>query len=245
MIHIQCPKCNKRLAVKESQTGVVGVCPACKCKFRIPAAETDDKDDDRSSPDEDDEKERLPARKQRRDDGDDDDEDRRPVRRRRRDDDDRSPDDDDEERRPSRKRNKKRRRKSASGSSGGLNAAMIALICMGGVGLIIVATSFVWPVVAIIPLGLGWLLSFVGGIWFLSIAFQESAVSGLLCLYVPYYSLFYLATHFQDTKRPFFVQLVGIVLAMGGGCAGGFSLGGPTRPTRYRIEIPSRAGWFV
>jgi phage FluMu protein Com len=35
MIHIQCPNCNKKLAVKESQAGVIGVCPACKSKFRV------------------------------------------------------------------------------------------------------------------------------------------------------------------------------------------------------------------
>jgi hypothetical protein len=42
---------------------------------------------------------------------------------------------------------------------------------------------------------------------------------------VPFYSLYYLITHFEETKRPFFVQLAGMGLAMLGGCLAGIAAG--------------------
>lgn len=46
------------------------------------------------------------------------------------------------------------------------------------------------------------LMSAAGGLWLLSIAFADSVVQGLLCMFVPMglYSLFYVATHWEETK---------------------------------------------
>jgi hypothetical protein len=65
-----------------------------------------------------------------------------------------------------------------------------------------------------VPLVIGWLIALAGGLWFLGVAFNDSAGRGLLCLIIPLYSLVYLISHWEDTKRPFFTQLVGTGMAM-------------------------------
>lgn len=42
MIRIQCPGCEKLLRVDDSRAGLVGACPACKQKFRIPGRRADE-----------------------------------------------------------------------------------------------------------------------------------------------------------------------------------------------------------
>ena len=74
-------------------------------------------------------------------------------------------------------------------------------------------------------MGLGFLLSIVGGIWFLMVAFQDDVMQGILCWFVPFYSLFYLATHWEEEKMPFFTQLAGLALMMFGSCAVGVGAG--------------------
>jgi HEAT repeat protein len=55
-------------------------------------------------------------------------------------------------------------------------------------------------------------LSFWGGIWMLVVAFQEDATQGILCLFVPFYSLYYLVTRFGDCYRPFTVQMSALLV---------------------------------
>jgi hypothetical protein len=100
----------------------------------------------------------------------------------------------------------------------GLIAAGVFVVLSAGVALI-------WPPAAFVPIALGWILAMGGGLWFLIVAFQDSALEGLLCFLVPFYSLYYLITHFEETKRPFFVQLAGMGLAMLGGCLAGIAAG--------------------
>jgi hypothetical protein len=122
-----------------------------------------------------------------------------------------------------------------------LDGLTVSLIGVGVVGLFFVGLSLAWPPVAILPLAVGWLLSLAGGIWFLVVAFQDSPVAGLLCLCVPFYSLFYLVTHFEETKRPFFVNLTGAVLATVASCAGGGIPGGRAGPSpRFGAGNPAR-----
>ncbi|WP_143392868.1 hypothetical protein [Fimbriiglobus ruber] len=52
--------------------------------------------------------------------------------------------------------------------------------------------------------------------------FQDSAAQGLLCMFVPFYGLFYVLSHFEECKRPFFLQLgavgiLGVTIVLGGG----------------------------
>ena len=57
---------------------------------------------------------------------------------------------------------------------------------------------------------LGYIVMAVGGIWILVLAFQDSVLWGILCLCVPLASLVFVATHFEDTKKPFFIWLAGL-----------------------------------
>ncbi len=51
----------------------------------------------------------------------------------------------------------------------------------------------------------------IGGIWFLVVAFQESVLWGLGCLFVPFVSLIFLIMHWDKAGKPFLIQLAGIV----------------------------------
>lgn len=132
MIHFRCPKCNKRLGVNESQAGKVGVCPECKGKFRVPGVWTVDEFTALAR------KESQPSQK--------DDVPPPPMRKRRRDeeDDDLPSEDDEEERKPARKRKKKRRKKGL-GLLKRLDFYWASLIVLGGISLLSLALSPIWP----------------------------------------------------------------------------------------------------
>jgi hypothetical protein len=127
--------------------------------------------------------------------------------------------DEDEDEPPRRRRPRKRRKKSSR--SGGMSSALTMLLIFAGIGLATCLPAIFLPPLMLLPIIVGWLVSFVGGIWFLIIAFQDDAMQGILCLFVPFYSLYYLITHFDEEKTAFFMQLAGIALVMAGSCAGG------------------------
>jgi hypothetical protein len=81
------------------------------------------------------------------------------------------------------------------------------------------------PSLAIVPIILGGFMAGAGGIMFLIVAFKDDAMQGILCWFVPFYSLYYLITHFEEEKIPFFLQVAGFVMMMIGGCAGGVGEG--------------------
>ena len=60
----------------------------------------------------------------------------------------------------------------------------------------------------------GSVIAFIGGILFLIAAFRESIIWGLLCLCFSPVSLVFLILHWQQAKKPFFVELVGFGLCM-------------------------------
>lgn len=62
---------------------------------------------------------------------------------------------------------------------------------------------------SLILIALGWILSIVGGIWFLIKVFDDSIGWGIGCILLPFLSLVYLIMNFSDVKNPFFVQLAG------------------------------------
>lgn len=59
---------------------------------------------------------------------------------------------------------------------------------------------------------IGLLIFVIGGFMFLVAAFQESALWGLACLFVPIVQLFFLIVHWQEAKKGFGLQLVGIII---------------------------------
>lgn len=59
---------------------------------------------------------------------------------------------------------------------------------------------------------LGMILGVVGGIWLLVVAFKESVWWGLGSLLLPFVSLIFVIMHWQVSKKPFLISLVGGVL---------------------------------
>ena len=56
---------------------------------------------------------------------------------------------------------------------------------------------------------LGYIIMILGSILFLIAAFSESIFWGIGCLFVPFVGLFFLLSHWEEAKTPFFIQLAG------------------------------------
>jgi FtsH-binding integral membrane protein len=68
----------------------------------------------------------------------------------------------------------------------------------------------------LILLGSALVLMLIGGIWFLVAAFSESILWGLACLFIPLVQLFFLIVHWNSAKKPFGLQLLGLVAVVAG-----------------------------
>jgi uncharacterized membrane protein len=62
----------------------------------------------------------------------------------------------------------------------------------------------------------GLIIAVVGAILFLVAAFRESVLWGIGCLLIGPVSLIFLILHWDDAKRPFGIELLGIALAFVG-----------------------------
>lgn len=69
-------------------------------------------------------------------------------------------------------------------------------------GLMLVDPAF-GAMAMLAALAVSFLLALAGGFWLIGIAFGDSVVQGLLCWFVPFYGLFYVATHWEETKVAF------------------------------------------
>jgi hypothetical protein len=104
---------------------------------------------------------------------------------------------------------------------------LLILLGGGGLGLILILLGLIVPAFGYLAMAVGYMMSIVGGVWFLIIAFQDDVMSGILCLICGIYSLYYLVTHFEEEKQPFFLQLVGMGIIIGSGVTGAAHLLGP------------------
>ena len=68
-------------------------------------------------------------------------------------------------------------------------------------------------------LGVG--IYLVGLIWIIIIPFRESAKYGLLCLFMPFYFLYYLVSRWGEMRRPLILIIVGLVAAFLGSMVAG------------------------
>lgn len=77
--------------------------------------------------------------------------------------------------------------------------------------------------IAIVLILLGFLLSLIGGIWGIVLAFQDSTTWGLLYLFVPFASLVFIIKKWGNpaVKKSFFLGLLGVAIAMLGAFLGG------------------------
>jgi hypothetical protein len=64
---------------------------------------------------------------------------------------------------------------------------------------------------------LGLVVALVGAIWLIVLAFQKSVLWGLGSLFVPFVSLIFAVMNWDVAKRPFLIQVAGVVLLVIGG----------------------------
>ena len=63
-----------------------------------------------------------------------------------------------------------------------------------------------------ILIGLGLLLTVIGGVWGIVVAFRRSVLWGLCYLFVPFAALVFIAVAWADAKKAFLVNLAGVLL---------------------------------
>lgn len=66
-------------------------------------------------------------------------------------------------------------------------------------------------IIGLILFVIGGIASLVTGIWFLVVAFRQSVLWGLGCMFVPFVPLVFLIVHWQEAKRPFLWSLAALV----------------------------------
>jgi len=63
---------------------------------------------------------------------------------------------------------------------------------------------------------LGSLIAFVGGLWLLVVIFQESILWGIRSILLPLVPLIFVILHWDVSKKPLLIQVVGGVIAIVG-----------------------------
>jgi hypothetical protein len=89
--------------------------------------------------------------------------------------------------------------------------------------------------VAIIAAVIGGIVLGVGWIWFAVTAFRESTLQGLLCLFVPFYAIYYAIKRWSDVKKFFFIYLVGVIIIIVGLAGSCTQLLGEVEPVLSRF----------
>lgn len=66
---------------------------------------------------------------------------------------------------------------------------------------------------ALILMICGMIITLIGAIWVIVIAFQEDFPTGLACIFIPFYTFLYTIKHYRTkTGKPLLVELLGSVL---------------------------------
>lgn len=140
--------------------------------------------------------------------------------------------DDFEDDRPRKRR--RRRREDGERSSGtlipGLDNFVMFLLGLGLLWLVLGGVAMAVPPLAFVLYGVGLLVQIAGSIWFLVVAFKDEVMHGVLCLLCGLYMLYYLATHFDETWRPFALIVIGTVMSVTASIIGGFAAQGMMGP---------------
>jgi hypothetical protein len=69
----------------------------------------------------------------------------------------------------------------------------------------------------------GIVLSLIGGIWILVLAFRKSILWGLLCLFISPIAIVFAIQNWAIAKRPFLIEIAGVVLLILGAIVQGMA----------------------
>lgn len=98
----------------------------------------------------------------------------------------------------------------------GISNFAALLMVVASLWLLVGVIALLQPRLAFLPIGLGGLVAAAGLLWLLTVAFHEDAVTGILCLVLPLYALYFLYRSPSEAGRPFLLTLVGgLILASG------------------------------
>src|SRR5262249_14387544 len=116
-------------------------------------------------------------------------------------------DEDDEDDEPQPRKRRRKRRKSSLGLEGA--AGLLLLLAPVVIWGLLVAIGFVVPKIAYLAMWFAVAVVILGRLWFLGVAFNEDQMQGTLCIWVPFYDIVFLVSHFEDAWKPFVLGWVG------------------------------------
>ncbi len=200
MFTTNCPKCDKLFRLDDKLRGRTALCPICRTKFTLPSEEILEVEEFEEIVDD-----AITATK--------------PVPRPR------TPvrsgpppafhEDDIEEFPRKKKKKKKKRRRGLSFLSGPMSFQKILSI-LGTVWLVTLVPGIVFGPLLLIHILVGAILLFVSNIMIIYVAFNEDLACGLMLLFVPFYSLYYIITRFDEVAESLLLMAIGFGFVMGG-----------------------------
>jgi hypothetical protein len=238
MIRVQCPKCDKKLALDDSKAGGVGACPACGQRFRVPGTrsqtpDTPNADKVRASgPSRQADAKKSVTAKQRpaakqtapqqpparpKEPWEEEDSSPYAVRE--------EPESDDRPKveygidKDYEKKVERKQREEEQKETRGFIALIFLMI-------------FVWILMGVMPfimielmwvsLSMGLLLTSIGGIMMTTAAFHEG--KGLLMIFVPFYGFYFLIMYWKEARNGFCIWLIGFFICVTALVTGGFKM---------------------
>jgi hypothetical protein len=230
MIRLQCPKCETRLGVDDSKAGGVAVCPDCGQKFRIPGkppASASKPNPAKTTPPP--RKQAAPAKQAAAKPAPPPSRPKEPW-----EEEDSSPYavqeieelgddalkveygvDKDYEKKVERKRKEEEQQE--------FRTFLGTVVLLVVVGVVVCLLPLIMADLIYVPLGLGNIISFIGGVWMLSLAFKEDIVTFLLVFFVPFYHIYFAIKHWHDARLALVCMYLGSFIATAGLLTGGYS----------------------
>ncbi len=203
MIQFLCPGCQQSFTVDNSRANSIGTCPKCSSRFYVPESP----DAPAPPPPQPVRKSMQPVEpislKRHRY---EDDEPRRNSRKRTDDWDDE--DDEEEYDEPVRRTKRRRKKKKSQGIFEDGNSFSTFLLGYVGITILLICVSFAVPLVIYLPIFLGMFVNMFASMWLTLLTFKDSIEAGLMCMFIPFYGLFYLINNFDYLSKPFYLSLV-------------------------------------
>jgi hypothetical protein len=230
MIRLQCPKCETKLGVDDSKAGGVAVCPDCGQKFRIPGkppASASKPNPAKTTPPP--RKQAAPARQAAAKPAPPPSRPKEPW-----EEEDSSPYEVRELEEPGddalkveygvdKEYEKKVARKLKEEEQQEFRSFLGLVVVLIVVGVVVCLLPLIMADLIYIPIGLGNIISFIGGVWMLSLAFKENIVSFLLVFFVPFYHIYFAIKHWRDARVALVCIYLGSFIWGAGLATGGYS----------------------